>query len=300
MKSLSSPPEDIIKAFLDFLSVEKGLSFNTVLSYSRDVKKLFDFFKKEKIPWEKAREEDLIRFIHQQSKAGLSPRSSARLVSSLKSFYKYLVLDDIISKDPAVNLSSPKIWIKLPRFLTVEEVNRLLSQPDESSLRGIRDKALLELLYATGLRVSELVSLRLKDINIKDGFLLCRGKGGKERIIPFGASAVQALQKYLDQARPQFLKKPHDSLFLTSRGGQFTRQGFWKLLKSYAEKAHLDINISPHILRHSFATHMLERGADLRSVQLMLGHTQITTTQIYTHVTRQRLRKVYQKYHPRA
>lgn len=300
MKNLSSSPEDILQAFLDFLCVEKGLSSNTVLSYSRDLKKLFYFFTKEKILWSNAKEEDLIKFIHQQSRAGLSPRSLARLISSLKSFYKFLRLDDIVKKDPAVNLSSPKIWFKLPQFLTVEEVELLLRQPDEKNIRGIRDEAMLELLYATGLRVSELVSLKRKELNVEDGFLFCRGKGGKERIVPIGGKACQAIRRYLEEARSRLLKEPNDLLFLTSRGGAFTRQGFWKLLKAYAKKAGLDLKISPHILRHSFATHLLEGGADLRSVQLMLGHTQITTTQIYTHVSRERLRKVYKKYHPRA
>ena len=300
MKKLSSQPVDILQAFLDFLSVEKGLSTNTILSYSRDLNKLFRFLKKEKIPWDGVREENLVKFIHYQSRAGLSSRSLGRLISSLKSFYKFLVLDDVIKKNPAVNLSSPKIWLKLPQFLTFEEVESLLKQPNEKNIRGIRDRAMLELLYATGLRVSELVSLKMRDLNMEEGFLLCRGKGGKERIVPVGRSARGSIRRYLDEARPQIMKESSDALFLTSRGGVFTRQGFWKMLKSYAKKADLDLKISPHILRHSFATHLLERGADLRSVQLMLGHTQITTTQIYTHVSRERLRKVYEKYHPRA
>lgn len=300
MKNPSLSPENILQSFLGFLSVEKGLSSNTILSYTRDLRKFFLFFKKEKIHPFKAKEEDLTRFIRQQSRAGLSPRSLARLISSLKSFYKFLVSDDMVTKNPAINISSPKIWLKLPQFLTVEEVELLLRQPDESKDRGIRDKAMLELLYASGLRVSELVTLKLKDLNLEDGFLLCRGKGGKERIVPFGGKALQAVRRYLEDSRSKLLKKPNNSLFLTGRGTAFTRQGFWKLLKSYATKAGLDLKISPHILRHSFATHLLERGADLRAVQLMLGHTQITTTQIYTHVSRERLRKVYEKYHPRA
>lgn len=300
MKKRPSSPEEILCLFLDFLSVERGLSSNTLLSYKRDLEKLFLFFQKEKIHWLNAEEEELILFIHQQSRAGLSARSLARLISSLKSFYKFLVLDGVMKKNPAVNLSSPKSWLSLPKFLTVEEVELLLKQPDEENVRGIRDKAMLELLYATGLRASELVSLKLKDLNLDEGFLLCQGKGGKERIVPVGGSAGQAIRRYLDEARPKFLKKPVDTLFLTNRGGAFTRQGFWKLLKAYAKKVGLDLKISPHILRHSFATHLLERGADLRSVQLMLGHSQITTTQVYTHVTRQRLRRVYDRYHPRA
>jgi len=300
MKKLPSSTEDILRLFHEFLSVERGLSSNTLLSYSRDMKKIFQFFHKEKISWLRAKEEDLILFIHQQSRAGLSARSLARLISSLKSFYKFLVLDGVVKKNPAVGLSSPKTWLSLPKFLTVEEVELLLKQPDEMNARGIRDKAMLELLYATGLRASELVSIKINDLNLEEGFLLCYGKGGKERIVPVGGSAVKAIDRYLDEARREFLKKPDEILFLTNRGSGFTRQGFWKLLKAYAKKAGLGLIISPHILRHSFATHLLERGADLRSVQLMLGHSQITTTQIYTHVTRQRLRRVYDKCHPRA
>ncbi len=300
MKNLSLQAEDILQFFLEFLSVEKGLSSNTILSYGRDIKKLFLFFKKQKKDLLKTEEEDLLKFLHHQSQAGLSACSLARLISTLKSFYRFLVLDGLLKKNPASNLSSPRIWFSLPKFLTVKEVELLLSQPDERKIHGLRDKAMLELLYATGLRVSELITLRLKDLNLKDGFLICQGKGGKERIVPLGNSARQACQRYLDEARPKLSKRPLDSLFLTYRGEPFTRQGFWKLLRDYALKANLSSKISPHILRHSFATHLLERGADLRSVQLMLGHSQITTTQIYTHVSRERMRTVYDKYHPRA
>ncbi len=300
MNSLASPSEDILRSFLDFLSVEKGLSANTVFSYSRDINKFLRFLHKEKIPLLKTGEDDLARFIHHQSRAGLSARSLARMVSSLKSFYKFLVLDGRVKKNPASNFSSPKTWMALPKFLTISEVESLLRQPDAGEPRGMRDKAMLELLYATGLRVSELVSLKPGNINLEEGFLICMGKGGKERIVPVGETAASAVRRYLQEARPKLLKKPGDSLFLTYRGEAFTRQGFWKILKSYAKKAGLGLHISPHILRHSFATHLLERGADLRSVQLMLGHSQITTTQLYTHISRKRLRRVYDKYHPRA
>lgn len=300
MKSPFLKFEEVLQVFLDFLSVEKGLSSNTVFSYSRDIQKLYQFFQKEKLSWLKAGEEDLVRFIHHQSRAGLSPRSMARVISSMKSFYRFLVLDGIFKKNPAVNLSSPKTWLALPKFLTVKQVETLLKQPDEESVHGIRDKAMLELLYATGLRASELITLKTNDLNLEDGFLLCLGKGGKERLVPVGGSAVKAIRQYLDDARPKLLKRPSEFLFVTQRGGAFTRQGFWKLLKGYAQKAGLDSKISPHILRHSFATHLLERGADLRSVQLMLGHSQITTTQVYTHVSRKRLRRAYDKFHPRA
>jgi len=184
--------------------------------------------------------------------------------------------------------------------LSVKDVELLLRQPDEREVKGCRDKAMLELLYATGLRVSELVSLKTNDVNLESGFLICKGKGGKERIVPLGNSSSVAVKTYLEEARQKLWKKETDTLFLTLRGGAFTRQGFWKMLKEYGEQAGLSQKISPHILRHSFATHLLERGADLRSVQLMLGHSQITTTQIYTHVTRKHLRKVYDKFHPRA
>jgi integrase/recombinase XerD len=300
MKNHSTSPEGIRQAFLEYLSVEKGLSVNTIQAYSRDLNKLFLFFKKEKISWKSARELDLVQFIHHMSRSGLSARSLARLISSLKSFYRFLILDGVLKKNPAGNLSSPKSWHSLPKFLTVKEVESLLCQPNEDETHGIRDRAMLELLYATGLRVSELVSLKMSDLNLEDGFLICRGKGSKERIVPLGGSAKNAINRYLGESRPGFLIKDSDFVFLTYRGQPFTRQGFWKVLKKYATAARLEDKISPHVLRHSFATHLLERGADLRSVQLMLGHSQITTTQIYTHVSRKQLRDLYEKYHPRA
>jgi integrase/recombinase XerD len=300
MNNFSSSPEDALRLFLEFLSIEKGLSANTLLSYRRDLQKLSLFLKKEKLTWECAKEEDLARFIQDQSRAGLSARSIARLVSAFKSFYKFLVLDSLIQKSPAVNLVAPSTWLSLPKFLSVKEVESLLRQPDEKEPSGVRDKAMIELLYASGLRVSELVSLMVKDLNLEEGFLLCRGKGGKERIVPLGRKAGKAVNRYLTDVRPFLMKKSTDVLFLTRRGGRFTRQGFWKVLKEYARRAGLASKISPHVLRHSFATHLLERGADLRSVQMMLGHSQITTTQIYTHVSRERLRRVYEKFHPRA
>lgn len=300
MKNISSSPENILKSFLEFLSVEKGLSFNTILSYRRDIEKFYHFLQRKRLSALKAKEEDLVKFIQGVSRTGLSSRSMARLISSLKSLYKFLVLDGVLKKNPASDLSSPKLWISLPKYLTVNEVELLLRQPNEKETLGLRDKAMLELLYATGLRVSELIMLKTKDVSFDDGFLLCRGKGGKERIIPLNNSAIKALQDYEGKARPKLLKKSNDFLFLTNRGEAFSRQGFWKLLKNYARKAGFASEISPHVLRHSFATHLLERGADLRSIQLMLGHSQIMTTQVYTHVSREKLRRVYEKYHPRA
>ncbi len=300
MKEPQASPEKSLQVFLEYLSVEKGLSSNTCQSYARDLQKLLDFFEGEKIDWHKALEKDLVKFIHYQSRLGLSARSLARLVSSLRSYYSFLILDGVIKVNPTANLSAPKIWFSLPKFLSVKEVERLLLQPDEKEVKGCRDKAMLELLYATGLRVSELVSLKKNDVNLESGFLICKGKGGKERIVPLGNSSSLAVKIYLEEARQKLWKKETNTLFLTARGGAFTRQGFWKMLREYGEKAGLTQKISPHILRHSFATHLLECGADLRSVQIMLGHSQITTTQIYTHVTRKHLRKVYDKFHPRA
>jgi integrase/recombinase XerD len=300
MKDLRSPAEAAVRAFLDYLSIEKGLSANTRAAYGRDLAKLLLFFNKEKVSWKRASEEDLVGFVRAQSRSGLSARSLARLISAVRSFYKYLILDGVVGADPAERLSSPSVWLSLPKFLTVKEVESLLAAPDAGEPRGLRDRAMLEVLYGAGLRVSELVSLKPGDVNLEEGFLICRGKGGKERIVPLGASACTAVRAYLDGARPLLDKRETGPLFLTRRGGAFTRQGFWKLLKGRAREAGLAAKINPHVLRHSFATHLLERGADLRSVQLMLGHSQITTTQIYTHVSRDRLRQVYDKYHPRA
>lgn len=289
-----------VEAFVEFLTVEKGLAENTVISYSRDLKKFISFLREKKIDYLKTKEEDIIKFIHRQSRSGLSSRSMARIISSIRAFYRFLVLDNAVKKSPVENISSPKTWISLPKVLKISEVERLLKLPDEKKVHGIRDKSMMELLYATGLRVSELIKLKLDAPNIEDGFLICKGKGGKERIVPMGGSAVLALRKYLSISRPKLLKGESVFLFLSQQGRPFTRQGFWKRLKKYAQKAGLEEKVSPHILRHSFATHLLERGADLRSVQSMLGHSQITTTQIYTHVSRKRLRQVYDKYHPRS
>jgi len=300
MNNARSSAEDVLQLFLNYLSVEKGLAANTLLSYGRDLRKFFQFLGREKNDWARADEKALTLFIHRQSKAGLQARSLARLISALRSFYKFLLLDGLVSKDPTAELTSPKTWLALPKFLTVDEVARLVLQPDERDLHGLRDRAMLEVLYATGLRVSELIQLRPSDVNLDDGYVICRGKGGKERVVPLGKAAAALTRRYIQEARPRLEKKPAEALFLSRRGDLFTRQGVWKMLRQYARKAGLEARISPHVLRHSFATHLLERGADLRSVQLMLGHSQITTTQIYTHVSRERLRRVYEKYHPRA
>jgi integrase/recombinase XerD len=300
MKPPASSAEDALRLFLEYLAVEKGLSTNTIQSYARDIRKLGETLKARKIPLGKVSEDTLVRFIHRESQGGLSARSLARLISALRSFFRFLVLSGFLKKDPTSQLTTPSTWLSLPKFLTVGETEALLQAPDEKKAQGVRDRAMLEVLYGSGLRVSELATLKLAEINLEDGFLICRGKGGKERIVPVGGSARAAVRRYLGEVRPLVDPGGREELFLSRRGRGFTRQGVWKLLRQYAGKAGLSAKISPHVLRHSFATHLLERGADLRSVQLMLGHSQITTTQIYTHVSREQLRRVYDKFHPRA
>lgn len=292
--------EELLKIYCDYLAVEKGLSANSLSSYALDIRKLFDFLDRGKKSLLKLKEPDLVEFIHLQAQSGLSPRSLARLVSSLKSFFRFLLLENHIKKNPAEGLTSPSLWLTLPRVLSLEEVESLLEKPDLKKPQGIRDRALLEVLYGCGLRVSELVSLELKDVRLAQGFLICRGKGNKERIVPVGRAAARWLKTYLKEVRPQWDRRGSSVIFLTRRGQPFTRQGIWKILKAYGQQAGLRDKIHPHVLRHSFATHLLERGADLRSVQMLLGHSQITTTQIYTHVSRDRLKQIYDRFHPRA
>ncbi len=303
MTAPRGPQDSVLEAlavFGSYLDVEKGLAVNSQKAYARDLRKFLAHLEGTKTDWSRARESDLVRFVQSESRAGLSPRSLARLISALKAFYRWAVLESRVEKSPASNLTSPKAWLSLPKFLSVQEIQVLLDKPDCSEPLGLRDRAMLEVMYASGLRVSELVGLRVGDVRLKDGFLLCRGKGGKERLVPLGRSAIEAVRRYLDKARPLLLQDSTEDLFLSRRGVKLTRQGYWKSLKGYAAKAGLASKVHPHVLRHSFATHLLERGADLRSVQMMLGHSQITTTQIYTHVSRERLRKAYDKFHPRA
>ena len=300
MKPPASSPEDALRLFVEFLTVEKGLSRNSVQAYERDIRKLAGYLKAGRIPLARITEEVLTGFIRRQSQSGLSARSLARLISAMRSFFRFLVLGGFLKKDPSARLTTPSTWLALPKFLTVEEVEALLKTPDAKKPHGVRDRAMIEVLYGSGLRVSELAALKTAEVNLGDGFLVCRGKGGKERIVPLGRSACDAIGRYLAEVRPLIDAEDREELFLSRRGRPFTRQGLWKLLRRHAVEAGLGAKISPHVLRHSFATHLLERGADLRSVQLMLGHSQITTTQIYTHVSRERLRRVYDKFHPRA
>jgi integrase/recombinase XerD len=290
---------DIAGLFLSYLRVERGLSENSLIAYKNDLEKLAGFagsLGKDLLSIER---DDLAKFIQHLHGLGLEPKSVARALVTVRNLYKFLLLDGYIKRDPSANLETPKSWQSLPKFLVPEEVDRLLDSPDVSTDEGLRDKAMLEVLYATGLRVSELVSLKMSDLNLDLGFLVTLGKGSKERTVPLGQSAVNWTKKYL-AARPRLLGRQNSSyLFVTPKGQPVTRQSFWKTIVSYGEKARLG-HITPHLLRHSFATHLLENGADLRSVQMMLGHSDISTTQIYTHVTNERLREIYKKFHPRA
>jgi integrase/recombinase XerD len=285
--------------FISHLRVERGLADNTIHSYSRDLLRFFQFLEGRKRSPLQATQDDIMDYMSSLQKA-LSIRSCARNLSALKMFFRFLVSEGKIEGSPARLLGTPKLPRKLPAVLTRDEVDMLLSQPDPSNQRGQRDKAMLELLYATGLRVSELVGLQISNINLEAGFVRMVGKGSKERMVPMGTKALEVIKGYLSEARGKLLKSKSSSyLFLNSRGAGLTRQGFWKIIKKYGKKAGIRKEITPHKLRHSFASHLLEGGADLRSVQVMLGHADISTTQIYTHITRERLKQIHEKYHPR-
>jgi len=285
--------------FIHHLRVEKGLAKNTIESYSRDLARYFDFLEKRSLPPMKASQIDIMDYVSSLAGA-LSIRSIARNLSSLKVFYRFLVSDGKLKTNPARLISNPKLPRRLPDVLSSEEVERLLAAPDTQTHRGLRDRAMLELLYASGLRVSELVGLKMVNINLEAGWVRTVGKGSKERMVPMGTKAQQSLKEYLTYSRPSLLKKRSSShLFVTARAKPMSRQAFWKIIKRCARLAGIRKEISPHSLRHSFASHLLEHGADLRSVQIMLGHADISTTQIYTHVTRERLKQIHERYHPR-
>lgn len=291
-----------VKDFLSYLSVEKGLSKNTVESYSLDIRRFQDFLSSKDKNFTSFSRSEIIDFIEDLRNKGYSISSICRFISSIRGLCKYLLIENIISEDPSENLQTPKKWERLPKSLTISEVESLLEV--YSSLHQLRptmtrDNVMFELLYSSGLRVSELVSLKLKDVNLEVGFLLVLGKGSKERVVPMNTRVIRKLKHYINQIRPEILKKKKSSyLFITGRGRPMTRQRFWQTIKMLGKR--IGVDLSPHIMRHSFATHLLEGGADLRSVQKMLGHADISTTQIYTKVTTERLRKVFTKYHPRA
>jgi integrase/recombinase XerD len=314
LASAPSPPDDpdvalgidlAIQQFLDHLRVERELSVATVAAYGHDLTAYARFVVgRGKNDVRELRPVDVLDYLAVLTASGLSGRSQARALVALRQFCKFLRSERICESNPTEEIDLPRFGRKLPIFLTLAEVDRLLATPDRSSPRGLRDAAMLETLYATGLRVSELVKLRLGDVNLEAGYLIAFGKGKKQRLVPLGEVAVATLKLYLDSARVHFLSErarpTTDELFLTRLGGAMTRQGFWKIITGMARAAGIDKPISPHKLRHSFATHLVERGADLRSVQSMLGHADIGTTEIYTHLSRSHLRSVYDKFHPRA
>jgi integrase/recombinase XerD len=293
-----------ISSFLTHVKVEKGLSVNTATAYRRDLAKFQVFAQKRKLSLETVSRDDLVDFLAGLYRQKLESRTVARNLVTLRNFFRFAQIQESISTDPSINLESPKIRRSLPGYLRLEEVERLLTQPDSKTALGLRDRAMLEVLYSTGLRVSELIGLRVGDLDSKSGCVRCIGKGDKERVVPVGRKALGMVDKYLREARPELLRQAKaagsPALFVNRRGASLSRVGVWKILSAYGRRAGLRVALTPHMLRHSFATHLLERGADLRSVQLMLGHADISTTQIYTHVVEERLKQIYKAHHPRA
>jgi len=293
-----------ISSFLMHVRVEKGLSANTVSAYQRDLNKFEEFARKRRLVVESVRRDDLVDFLSGLYRQKLESRTVARQLVTLRNFFRFAQIQELIPEDPSLSLESPKIRRHLPGYLRLEEVEKLLEQPDSKTPTGLRDRAMLEVLYSTGLRVSELTGLGVSDLDAKVGCVRCIGKGDKERIVPVGKKALSIVDKYLREGRPAMLRSVKgggsSALFVNRRGVALSRVGVWKILSAYGRRAGLRVALTPHMLRHSFATHLLERGADLRSVQLMLGHADISTTQIYTHVVEERLKQIYKAHHPRA
>ena len=296
--SLARPLSAAVQSFLNYCRVEKGLAANSLSSYALDLQKLPAYTTK---PVRDLDEADLNSYVDSLYKGGLAPRSIARHITTLRNFYRFLLEEAEVDRDPTERLTPPRQWTTLPKYLNREEVERLLAAPSLDKPVGLRDRAMLELLYATGLRVSELCGLELSAIQRDAGVLRVTGKGNKQRLVPFGEAAGEAIDRYLQGGRPALLKgKPSGYLFVTARGAVMCRQSFWKLLRDVGLKAGITRTLTPHVIRHSFATHLVEGGADLRSVQIMLGHADISTTQVYTHVAQRRLRETVDQHHPRA
>jgi integrase/recombinase XerD len=292
-----------VDAYLTHLTSERRLAANSVESYAHDLVLLARFAAARGLTPELLGRADLEALVRDLMSEGRSPRSVARAIACYRGFYRFLLIDGRLKVNPAADVRPPRAWKALPRYLSIEEVDALLAAPDVTTPRGLRDRALIELLYATGMRVSELVGLRTADVNLEASYLTCTGKGDKQRVVPIGDEAAQWVRRYLREARPALLRRRTGAarLFVNARGGtSLTRIGFWKILKAYARQSGITPTISPHMLRHSFATHLLERGADLRAIQMMLGHADLSTTQIYTHVLEQRMRTIYDQFHPRA
>ncbi len=298
--------DTLIAAFLNYIKVEKGLSANTISAYTRDLRKFEAFLKERKLKLEDVGRDTIVDFLGGLYRQQLDSRTVSRHLVSLRNLFRFAMIEEVLSEDPTLNLESPKVRKSLPSYLRMEDVDRLLEQPDLSTPQGLRDRAIIELLYSTGMRVSEVVRLRVSDMDMRMGCLRCIGKGDKERLVPVGRKALAAVQQYLDTARPALLNArpvgaaPQNCCFINRSGRPLSRIAIWRILSAYGRLAGLRVKLSPHKLRHSFATHLLERGADLRSVQLMLGHADISTTQIYTHVIEERLKQIYKAHHPRA
>lgn len=294
--------QPVIEAFLDTLWVEHGLSENTLSAYRNDLLGLSNWLSKATVNITEARRDHLLDYLSYRVQQGSMPRTSARLLSSIRRFYRYLVRQGAVQKDPSAQIEFPKLGRPLPETLTEEEVERLLNAPNTNKPQGVRDRAMLEVLYACGLRVSELIGLTLGQVNLNHGVIRVTGKGNKERLIPFGEQANEWISRFVKEARADLLKNNRqcDALFITNRGAAMTRQAFWHLIKKYSKNVGITKHLSPHTLRHAFATHLLNHGADLRVVQMLLGHSDLSTTQIYTHVAQARLQELHQKHHPRG
>lgn len=293
--------ENEVKRYLAFLQMERGLAENTVISYKQDLEKFNAYLRTKKLDYIDLSEDQALDFIKAESMKGSSFATQAHLITVLKSFYKFMIVEDKMDYNPVSNIASPKKWKSLPKYLTIEQVSQLLELPNLKNPLGLRDKAVLELMYATGLRISEVIGLKSDNLYMEDMFLRVVGKGGKERVVPFGEQARDHLRNYLTAGRQLLLKKKvNDYIFLNRFGDPLTRMGLWKVIKGYAKTLGVYATLTPHTLRHSFATHLLERGADLRSIQLMLGHANISTTEIYTYVAKSRVKKIYDQYHPRS
>lgn len=291
----------LIELFLDSLWLERGVSDHTLKAYGSDLQGLAVALDKQGKSLLSAAREELLDYLAQRVQQGASPRTTARLLSSLRRFYQYLLREGRVTQDPTAQIEAPKLGRPLPKSLTEEDVEALLSAPDVVEPLGLRDRAMLELLYASGLRVSELVGLKLAEVSMTQGVVRVFGKGGKERLVPMGEECLEWLQRYMDEARPELLRgRQSEAVFVTKRGDAMTRQAFWYLIKRYARQAGLKSELSPHTLRHAFATHLLNHGADLRVLQMLLGHSDLSTTQIYTHVARERLKSLHAEHHPRG
>jgi integrase/recombinase XerD len=299
--ALHAGEQALIDLFLDALWVERGVSDHTLSAYGGDLQKLSLFLQSRGKGLRSASREDLLAYLAHRVQVGARPRTTARLLSSLRRFYQYLLREGRIDEDPAARIEAPKLGRPLPKSLTEEDVEVLLAAPPVTESLGLRDRAMLELLYASGLRVSELVGLKLGEISLGQGVVRVCGKGGKERLVPMGEECLEWLQRYLDEARPELLAgRVANAVFVTRRGEAMTRQAFWYLIKRYAQQAGIKTALSPHTLRHAFATHLLNHGADLRVLQMLLGHSDLSTTQIYTHVARERLKSLHARHHPRG